>query len=313
MPDKYFSSAQKQNNIAFSFSTAQAASQQIVTLVDCNKFRLFNRYNLRNAVGWINAQIVELYCTSSIISIPEVAPPILNREDGEYANLQKTQDYLWKTSRIDLELFSRVQNRPWVYIGSVPLKHNSGFRYRRHRLIDLLTDNVQCEFGEGGALGARLVNVGWGNISASDRVSIIGSYIEEAVLVQDQLPSVINTANFSGTSGGTAPAPAPTEVTNEFTTPGIRQSTKILDPREKRTSLVITVQTAGASGGVVGAWVNNNWSSTISPNPISWTSSQAGLVINGLTNWKGEVRANQAGFGDIVDSISLRVVEKYTL
>lgn len=314
--NKFFSAAQKQNNISFRFSPNQMG--QIVTLIDASKHRLFSRYGLTKNIGWTNVQIVELYCTSDITtSLYEIKPPILNREDGEYANIQKTQDYLWTTERIELELYSRIQGGSWNFFGSVPLKHNSGFRYRRHRLIDLLTDNVQAEFGEGGALGARLVNVGYGNLSASDRVSIIGSWIQEVVLVQEQITSVSNIANFYGSSASASPSPSPTptvnEVTNEFTTPLIKTATTILAARSSRTALTITVVTPGASGGFVGAWVNNAWASEFTSNPVTWTASETNKVITAFNSWKGDIRCNQGGFGDNADAFALKITEKYTL
>lgn len=317
MPNKFFSAAQKQNNISFKFASNQMG--QIVTLVDANKAKLFNKYSLKNATGWTNVQIVELYCTSDItLSIPEVEPPALNRADGEHANLLKTQDYLWKTSRLELELYSRTQGGAWNYFGTVPLKHNSGFRYRRHRLMDLLTDNVQAEFGEGGALGVKLINAGYGNLNAGDRISIIGSWIQEVVLVQDQIPYVVNTAYFTGTSSSASPSPSPSptpttnEVTNEFTTALISSQTTILQPRATRTGLTITVITPGLSGGRVGAWENNAWASGFAVNPINWTSSETNKIITNFNTWKGEVRCNQNGFGDPGEEIKLKITEKYT-
>lgn len=312
MGNKFFSAAQKQNNISFKFAPNQMG--QVITLVDANKHRLFTAYGLRDAIGWTNVQIIELYCTSDITSsIPEATPPVLDRADGEYANLQKTQDYLWKTSRLELELYSRIKGGIWNYFGTVPLKHNSGFRYRRHRLIDLLTDNVQAEFGEGGALGVKLANVGYGNLAAGDRISIIGSWIQEVVIIQEQLPYVTNTAYFTGTSSsGNGTTPPPTnETINEFNIQ-IPSQTVVLQPRATRTSLTITVTTPGFSGGFVGAWENNTWKSGFTSNPVNWDSSETGKIITDFTTWKGEVRANQAGFGDPEDTATLKITEKYT-
>lgn len=311
MGNKYFSSEQHQNDIAVEIAPTQMG--QIVILADNNQSTFFSIYGLTGAKGWINAQLVELYCFSEInISIPEVRPPELKREDGEYANIQKTNDYLWKTSRLELELYKRGRNRKWILIGIVPIKHNGGFRYRRNRLMDLFTDNVQAEFGRGGAIGVKLVNVGYGNLQSPDKLTIQGSWIQEPVVVQEQLPAVVNTAYFTGTSGTDENTTPPSnEVTNEFNIQ-IPGSTLILQSRATRISLVITVVTPGASGGAVGAWANNNFASGFPTNPVSWTPSEAGKIITAFDAWKGEIRANHYGFGDPGDTATLKITEKYT-
>lgn len=314
MGNKYFSSQQHQNDIAFSFSPVQM--NQMVVLLDNNQATFFNRYGLTGCKGWISAQLIELYLYADItVSIPEVKPPELIRND-DYNNTVKTNDYLWKTSRMELELYKRSRFGSWIIFGVVPIKHNAGFRYRRSRLIDMFTDNVQSELGRGGAVGVRLMNVGFGSLTPPDKVSIVGSWIQEPVIIQEQLPYVTNTVNSYGATSSTSPSPSPsptptTEVVNEFNidVPGL---TTVLQARAKRTSLTITVLTPGASGGAIGAWENNNFSTAVSPNPIAWTPSETNKIITGLTSWKGEVRANHYGFGDPGDKATLKITEKYT-
>ena len=314
MGNKYFSSEPHQNGIAIELSPSQMG--EIVVIADNNQAAFFNQYGLTECKGWINAQVVELQLfTEIVVSIPEVVPPILVKGD-EYSNTIRTNDYLWKTSRMELELYDRSQFGKWVKFGIVPIKHNSGFRYRRSRLLDMLTDNIQSEFSRGGALGVRLVNVGFGNLTPPDLVNIRGSWIQEPVIIQEQLPYVINTINSYGSTASPSPTPSltptpTTEVVNEFNidVPG---QTVILQPRTNRTSLTITVITPGASGGRIGAWENSNFSTAISPNPIAWTSSETGKIITELSSWKGEVRANHLGFGDPGDKATLKVTEKYT-
>lgn len=312
MGNKYFSSEQHQNDIAVEITPTQMG--QIVVLADNNQSTFFSIYGLTGAKGWINAQLVELYCFSEInISIPEVRPPELRREDGEYANIQKTNDYLWTTSRLELELYKRTRNRKWALIGIVPIKHNGGFRYRRNRLMDLFTDNVQSEFGRGGAIGIKLINVGYGNLQSPDKLVIYGSWIQEPVIVQEQLPAVVNTAYFTGTSGsngGTTP-PQNNEVTNEFTVSGIDWIVVVLE-RSTRISLSIEVITAGFSGGRVGARdAAGNWLTNLANNPVNWSSSEGGRIITTFTDWKGKLEACQNGWGDPGDSITLKITEKY--
>lgn len=315
MGNKYFSSQQHQNDIAFEFNASHMG--QIVTLLDNNQASFFNQYDLTGCKGWISAQLVELYLYADIaVSIPEVKPPELVRGE-DYLNTIRTNDYLWKTSRLELELYKRSRFGSWVIFGIVPIKHNAGFRYRRSRLIDMFTDNVQSELGRGGAVGIRLVNVGFGNLTPPDKVSIVGSWIQEPVIIQEQLPYVTNTVNSYGSTVSPSPSPSPTptpsaEVTNEFTTGLIVTSTTVLQPRATRTSLTITVVTPGLSGGRVGAWENNNWASGISPNPVNWLSSENGKIITTFNTWKGEVKCNQNGFGDPGEEIQLKVTEKYT-
>lgn len=313
MGNKYFSAEQFQNDIAIEISPVQM--NQIIVLADNNQTAFFSRYDLLGCKGHINAQLVELQLFTDIkISIPEAAPPMLDKADGEYINTIKVNDYLWKTSRMELELYTRSRTGKWVLRGIVPIKSNSGFRYRRSRLIDLFTDNVQSEFGKGGAIGAKLVNVGFGDLKSPDLVNIAGSWIQEPIIVQEQLPYVVNTVNVAGSSSSPSPSPSPSptpvETINEFQLT-LNGQTVILEAREKRTSLTITVVNAGASGGTVFTYdslgnVNNS-------SFIDFYSNESGRVITDLNTWKGKVGANQSGFGDPGDEITLKLTEKYTL
>lgn len=316
MGNKYFSAEQFQNDIALEIEPSQM--NQIITIADNNQAAFFSEYDLTGCKGHINAQLVELQLFTVInVSIPEVPPPMLSREDGEYANVLRTNDYLWKTSRLELELYTRSRTGKWVMRGIVPIKHNAGFRFRRSRLIDLFTDNVQSEFGRGGAIGCRLVNVGFGNLMRPDLVNIAGSWIQEPIIVQEHHPLVNNTANYySSTIASPSPSPSPTpsnEVVNQFELNFVSQ-TILLEPRATRTSLSITVLTPGFSGGFVNPTdsTTGNLITTLNPNRITWTSQETGKVINDFTTWKGQVRGNQGGFGDPEDRVYLRITEKYT-
>lgn len=311
MGNKYFSSDQFQNTIAFAFKPQHMG--QIVTIIDNNQEQFFSYYDLSNVKGSLNAQIIELYSFSTIeVSIPEATPPILDKADGEYVNVQKTNDWLWKTSRLELELYSKSVFGSWVLFGVVPIKHNAGFRYRRNRLLDMVTDSVQGILGRGGSLGMKLVNVGYGNLTLPDQVNITGGWIQEPIIVQEHLPTVNNTANYYGSSASPSPSPSPTPSTNETINEFeivVATATTLLQPRATRTGLTITVINAGAWGGAVGAWENNTWVGST----VDFYSNAEGLVIDQFNTWKGEVKANHIGFGDPGDEITLRIRETYTI
>lgn len=313
MGNKYFSSDQFQNTIAFAFKPQHMG--QIVTIIDNNQEQFFSYYDLSDVKGSLNAQIIELYSFSTIeVSIPEATPPILDKADGDYVNVQKTNDWLWKTSRLELELYSKSVFGSWVLFGVVPIKHNAGFRYRRNRLLDMITDSVQGILGRGGSLGMKLVNVGYGNLALPDQVNITGGWIQEPIIVQEHLPSVINTAYFTGTTGSNGGnTNPPNEVINEFTISGVDWLT-VCEERPNRTSLSIEVVTAGFSGGRVGARdAAGNWLTNLANNPVNWTSSEGGRIITTFTDWKGKLEACQSGWADPEDSISLKITEKYTI
>lgn len=313
MGNKYFSSQQFQNGIAFAFKPQHMG--QVVTIIDNNQEQFFSYYDLSNAKGSLNAQLVELYCFSIIeTSIPEAAPPVLNREDGEYINIQKTNDWLWKTSRLELELYSKSTFGSWVMFGIIPIKHNAGFRYRRNRVLDMVTDNVQGLLGRGDALGMRLVNAGYGNLTLPDQINIKGGWVQEPIVIQEHLPYVNNTLNVTGSSSSPSPsptpAPAPVETINEFEIT-LNTSTQILAARDKRTALTITVVNAGNSGGTVFTYSSTG---AVNASPFfDFYSSETGKIITGLNDWKGAVGANQTGFGDPGDAVTLKVTETYTL
>lgn len=311
MGNKYFSSDQFQNTIAFAFKPQHMG--QIVTIIDNNQEQFFSYYDLSDVKGSLNAQIIELYSFSIIeVSIPEATPPILDKADGDYVNVQKTNDWLWKTSRLELELYSKSVFGSWVLFGVVPIKHNAGFRYRRNRLLDMITDSVQGILGRGGSLGMKLVNVGFGNLNLPDQVNITGGWIQEPIIVQEHLPTVNNTANYYGSSASPSPSPSPTPTTNETINEFeivVANSTVLVQPRATRTGLTITVIDAGAWGGAVGAWENNTWVGST----VDFAANAEGLVISQFNTWKGEMRANHSGFGDPGDEITLRIKETYTI
>lgn len=154
----------------------------------------------------------------------EPAPfPEFELMDTESQKRQKTLDIEWgaSTPKKRLDVLIAEGDGNWQLIGSVSLLKSYGYPGRNYRLIDLLTDTLAFEIGNGMRLGIRIVNMGYGLLTTADVLTLHLGWIEEFVedeilnyqltIQQNMLhgvcngrldlqPNTISTENISGAS-----------------------------------------------------------------------------------------------------------------
>lgn len=261
---RIFSDAQKTYSVALRFIPAN--SNRTIRLIENNPNRIKASYNLLKQPLWVNGFVEELYCFSSIRSIPEVGIPPISQEDDEYIRLQKTLNYEWATARFELTLFAGNSRGLICELGRVALKNSQGYPYRRHRLIDLLTDNTSYLLGENDFIACSLNTFGL-PLGANDTIAITGNWKQEIILVPEQ-QLISNVINVAGTNESSSPSPTPTPTPTPTpittTTNATFQSfAYIVQANPKRTSLSIR-WTNGAAGIIYKSDAPNNPSTTIS-------------------------------------------------
>lgn len=244
MSNRLFSDAQKTYGISYKFTNAN--TNKLIRLVENNPGLIRAKYNLISQPLWVNGFVEELYCYSSIKSIPEVGIPPISTDDDEYVRLQKTLNYEWATSRFELYLYFGNSKGVVAELGRAALKNSQGYPYRRHRLIDLLTDNTSYLLGEGDWIGVKLDTFAL-PLGALDTITITGNWKQEIILVPEQqlISNVINVA----ASASPSPSPSPTPVGDITTTKTFTNDsninteiTQIADINAKRKSLTVTLK-----------------------------------------------------------------------
>jgi len=152
----------------------------------------------------------------------EPAPfPEFELMDTESQKRQKVLDIEWggSTPKKRLDVLIAESAGDWQLIGSVSLLKSYGYPGRNYRLIDLLTDTLAFEIGNGMKLGIRIVNMGYGLLASTDVLTLhlgwIEEYVEDEVLnyqlaIQEHMlygvcngrielqPTTINTSNIVG-------------------------------------------------------------------------------------------------------------------
>lgn len=152
-----------------------------------------------------NIFIKNLKAYAKITSLAEAQLPDISIEDSQVQATYKTLEAEWISERKQLNLLISTGNNQWFPVGSISLLNPSGYPYRVHNLMDLYTDNLAIELGEGGRLGVQLQDVGTGLLTSSDEITIHGSYVKEIVIDDSPLP-VTNSNDFSvSVSGNNSP------------------------------------------------------------------------------------------------------------
>lgn len=172
---------------------------KIVTLCDNNAHKIRGKFGLWNVPGWINGLLHDLWVTAQINSLPEVKLPIIEEGESSSDRLAKTLLYEWGTARLELRFLLGDPLGNWASFGETAVKNSSGYRYRKHRALDLITDNPGYQLEEDWKLGCQLINVGFGDLKDTDKLDFTGAWTQEFIAVQSQPPYVIN--NVYGNSG----------------------------------------------------------------------------------------------------------------
>lgn len=142
--------------------------------------------------------ITSLRCVADITSIAEVEFPVrtIDQTDQEYSDSLKGLATV--SPRKLLDLYFRTSDAGPFLIGQVFL-----FNRRPYYSIDLLrylTDGTSFEMASDGVLSIKISSDGFGVLSGADKLTFIGSSVEE---VENNAPSqTINIFNSGGGSGG---------------------------------------------------------------------------------------------------------------
>lgn len=186
------------------------AGTQIIELLQNNPHKIRQVYGLEGVKGRSNGFLDELRCFASISSLAEVGLPLIDGDSTESERIMKAGSYEWKTALFELEVFRRAGNSPeWVECGVAALKNAGGFRYRIHRLLDLITDNIGAQVGEWGRIGVRVKPVGYGYPQSYDRITFTGNWKQEFNWVQEH-PFYVVVNNYGGSGTALTPTPTPT-------------------------------------------------------------------------------------------------------
>ena len=179
-----------------------------VVIVDNTANKIRGKFGLWSVKGWINGLVHDCWVTAKIRSLPEVKLPLFEEFDTATDRLQKTLLYEWGTARLELEILLGDSLGNWGSFGESAIKNSNGYRYRKHRTLDLMTDNPGFQLEEGFKVGVRLINVGFGDLTAADKIDVMGAWTQEFVAVQQQPPYVVNNVYGSATT----PTPTPTSI-----------------------------------------------------------------------------------------------------
>lgn len=183
----------------------------IITLLDNNSACIRSKFGLENVKGSCYGLLDEFRCYASITSLPDVALPDFNAEQTESERVVLAQSYEWNTARFECVVYRKARNSlDWAEVGASSLKNAGGFRYRIHRLLDLLTDNIGAKVGENGKIGVSIKSVGYGYPESFDRITFTGSWTQEFVYTQEHPTYVV--INQYGSSPSPSPSPTPTPV-----------------------------------------------------------------------------------------------------
>lgn len=244
-----------------------------ITLVENSPARIRGKFSLWNVPGWVNGFIDDLWVTAKIRGLPEVKLPII--EDGETSTerLQKTLLYEWGTARLELEFLLGDEQGRWASFGETAIKNSNGYRYRKHRAIDIITDNPGYRLQENWKIGARLVNVGFGDLTNKDVIDFTGSWNQEFIAIQAQPAYVIN--NVYGGTGSASPTPTPTPTPDPTFALSLPEG-KTSVVANNNEQIILSIANLPLGTELTGTWFKGSASTGISE---SITMVSGGLVI----------------------------------
>lgn len=185
----------------------------IITIYENTGLTIGNELIVAHEIISFNCFIKNLRAFALINSLAEISLPNFTLDDSETDKLYKTLNTEWNSARkqitlyISNQLITNPNGQGWFKVGSLSLLNPSGYPYRVYNLMDLFTDNLAIELGDNGKIGVQIEDVGYGLLSATDEVTIHGSYIEE-IFVQSPDPKYVNIISGGGNTP-VEPEPVP--------------------------------------------------------------------------------------------------------
>lgn len=251
---------------------------KIVCICENSSHRIRSRYGLGSIPGWVNAIVNELYLTAHINSLPEVPLPVFDEYATNDQRLAATLQYEWGTARIELEVLIGDTQGNWASLGETALKNSNGYRYRKHRLLDLLTDNPGFQLEEGYRLGVMLKNMGFGDLRDTDSLSVTGNWIQEFIAVQAQPPYVVNNVYGSTGTASPTPTPTPTPTTTPAFTLALQQG-KTSAVANGGDSIILTFTDTTASSGALAKWYKDGINTSLTES-LNFPSTSGTILIS---------------------------------
>lgn len=243
-----------------------------VILIDNHAHKIRGKFGLWDVPGWINALVHDLWVTAKVNSLPEVTLPLLGEFDTQQEQLQKTLLYEWGSARLELELLLGDGSGRWASFGEAAIKNTNGFRYRKHRGLDMMTDNPGFQLEEGYQVAAKLINVGFGDLKVTDKIDIIGTWSQEFVAVQAQPPYVVNN-NY-----GSSTAPTPVAASNAVLTLTVSSGTQAFIGSD--TPINISLTKAEPSKSFTATWRKDGTLTTVTTALLSDASGNVNTTFN---------------------------------
>lgn len=174
-------------------------SNNIITILYNDPALLKAKYPILGDNFACNAYLTDLYTIERAYSLPSAQLPDYTDEDTRRERTLKTSRMQWGSAAFHANFFVTGKTPPistndWVFIGTIPILNTEGFKYTRHRPMDLVTHNLARPFGEGSSLGLQIENVGY-PLTSADKLGIDCTWHQETSLVQDDwAPVLIQTA-----------------------------------------------------------------------------------------------------------------------
>lgn len=159
-----------------------------------------------------NYFVKNLKAYGHIPSLVETPLPDFQPEDTDVVRRRKALDIEWTYPRKQLNMFVSYLDG-WEPVGSLSLLNPFGYPYRIYSLLDMFTDNLALEMGNGGAIAVQIQDVGTGYLAEQDKLTIHGSCSEESFLSYEY-PQQIYYVSGSGTV-----TPPPTDPRSPEPTP----------------------------------------------------------------------------------------------
>ncbi|MDX2254678.1 MAG: hypothetical protein NW214_04100 [Pseudanabaenaceae cyanobacterium bins.39] len=148
-------------------------NQGIQTIYQPSAVSPYDRVQTLKFYGFITSLRMKV----DINSIREADLPNLNADTSRTERITALRDMEWASARKQISFLMRTSRLSWQPIFDVSLLNR--LPYYQVNLLPYLTDSLSFDTSNDFALGARIENVGYGLLEASDSVVIFGSAREE--------------------------------------------------------------------------------------------------------------------------------------
>lgn len=157
-----------------------------------------------------SAFITSLRATVDINSIAELVIPDTNPLDSEEKQRQQQAVAIGNTPKKGLELYLTIANENPILVGEIYLFNRRPYYFIP--LIKYFTDSATFDCGSTTTISVRITDIGSGVLGSIDRVTIIGSVVEESPLQQ---PIYFQMAGGGFVPNPTQPTPTSSAIGND--------------------------------------------------------------------------------------------------